>query len=261
MKRSGGRVSKRGGASSQRTAKGKREPAPISAARVDGESRVAAAATPAAPDEGHSEILSAVLPSDAPGVGGSAAPPSEAPAPVVADSNALPQAEGAPQRAPLSAEGAPGAQSSRVEEFLGFRLDREEYCVWIRLIKEIIRPPEITPIPRSPADILGLISLRGTIVPIFNIRRRLGLPTGELGPKARIVVVMLDAGPVGLVVDHVTEVISVDPGALEPPPPTMGEQEASLVTATVRLHDRIVGVLHLERLVAIEPQASLRAAA
>lgn len=173
----------------------------------------------------------------------------------------MPSADRASQRPALGADVPAGAQSGRVEEFLGFRLDGEEYCVWIRSIKEIIRPPEVTPIPRSPADILGLISLRGTIVPIFNIRRRLGLPTVETGPKARIVVVVLDAGPVGMVVDHVTEVISVDPAALEPPPPTMGEREVSLVTATVRLRDRVIGVLHLERLVTIEIDRPLRAAA
>ncbi len=156
---------------------------------------------------------------------------------------------------------APWTSAGRVEEFLGFRLDREEYCVWIRSIKEIIRPPEITPIPRSPAEILGVISLRGTIVPIVNIRRRLGLPAGDIGPKARIVVVALDAGPVGMVVDQVTEVISVDPAALEAPPPTLGEREASVVTATVRHQQRIVGVLHLDRLVAMAPEAPLRAVA
>lgn len=151
--------------------------------------------------------------------------------------------------------------SRRIEEFLGFRLDNEEYCVWIRSIKEIIRPPEITSIPRSPSEIRGLISLRGTIVPIFDIRRRLGLPAGDMGPKSRIVVVVLDAGPVGMVVDHVTEVISVDADALEPPPPTMGEREATVVTATVRVRDRIIGVLHLDRLVAMNTDAPLRAVA
>jgi purine-binding chemotaxis protein CheW len=191
----------------------------------------------------------------------SASPARPALAPDVAEPSGHQPAGGGPQQTPGIAESPPGAQSGRVEEFLGFRLDSEEYCVWIRSIKEIIRPPEITPIPRSPANILGLISLRGTIVPIFNIRRRLGLPTSDMGPKARIVVVVLEAGPVGMMVDQVTEVISVDPGVLEPPPPTMGEREASLVTATVRLHDRIVGVLHLERLVAIETETPLRAAA
>lgn len=163
---------------------------------------------------------------------------------------------------PLSSdETDPRTSASRIEEFLGFRLDHEEYCVWIRSIKEIIRPSELTPIPRSPEDILGLISLRGTIVPIFNIRRRLGLPAADIGPKARIVVVVLDAGPVGLVVDHVTEVISIDPDALEPPPPTLGEREASLVTAIVRFQERIVGVLNLDRLVAMDTETPLRAVA
>jgi len=237
---------------------GKRALASLSTSHGGTEAQVAAVATPPT-HEGGAENLPPALPPDAPDVGRSAAPERQGPAD--AGRVGLPPTEGVPMLAPLAAEAPQGVQSSRAEEFLGFRLDSEEYCVGIRSIKEIIRPPEITPIPRSPADILGLISLRGTIVPIFNIRRRLGLPTGDVGPKARIVVVVLDAGPVGMVVDHVTEVISVDPGALEPPPPTMGEREAPLVTATVRLRNRIVGVLHLERLVAIETESPLRAAA
>ncbi|HET8760533.1 MAG TPA: chemotaxis protein CheW [Nitrospiria bacterium] len=155
----------------------------------------------------------------------------------------------------------PAESGRRVEEFLGFRLDNEEYAVRIRSVREIIRPTEITPIPRSPADILGIISLRGTIVPIFDLRRRLGLPRRESDHKSRIVVIVIDGAPVGMVVDQVTEVIMADPEGLEPPPTTMGEQEASFVTATLRHRERLLGVLHLERLVAIEPVTPLRAVA
>lgn len=200
----------------------------------------------------------AAVPSSAVDIGRCAAPAEGPPTTaVIPDSSPAPM--GLPL--PLEVESSDRAPGGRAEQFLGFRLDCEEYCVWIRSIKEIIRPPEVTPIPRSPSDILGLISLRGTIVPILNIRRRLGLAGGSVGPKSRIVVVVLDAGPVGMVVDHVTEVISMDPNALEPPPPTMGEREASLVTATVRVRDRIIGVLHLERLLAIDAEAPLRAVA
>lgn len=190
---------------------------------------------------------------------GECAAPAEGPPTTAVVPESSPASKGLPS--PLEVQSSDRPTGGRAEQFLGFRLDREEYCVWIRSIKEIIRPPEITPIPRSPSDIVGLISLRGTIVPILNIRRRLGLSGGNVGPKSRIVVVVLDAGPVGMVVDHVTEVISMDPDALEPPPPTMGEREASLVTATVRVRDRIIGVLHLERLVAIDAETPLRAAA
>ncbi|MFZ5862604.1 MAG: chemotaxis protein CheW [Nitrospirota bacterium] len=177
--------------------------------------------------------------------------------------------DGAPERveAPYggSAEPSSGAAVSeapeaRVEEFLGFTLDAEEYCLWIRSVREIIRPTDITPIPRGPANIMGIISLRGSIVPIFDVRRRLSMPARDHDSKSRIVVVVIDGAPVGMVVDHVTEVINAEADALGPPPTTMGEREAGFVTATLRHRERLIGVLHLERLVAVDA-SSARAAA
>ncbi|MEO5656150.1 MAG: chemotaxis protein CheW, partial [Nitrospiria bacterium] len=140
-----------------------------------------------------------------------------------------------------SAEGAEGLRpSSRIEEFLGFQLDTEEYCVWIRSVKEIIKPIEVTPVPRSPRLILGLISLRGAIVPIFDVRRRLGFPDRPVTPQSRVIVFILDVGAVGILVDRVTEVMSVDPQVLEPPPVTLGEREAAFVTATLRFKERLI---------------------
>lgn len=187
---------------------------------------------------------------------------SSAPAPEP-NKTAPPAAPAPPPAAPgLAVPEAPaGPVGRRIEEFLGFCLGSEEYGVWIRAVKEIIRPLEITPIPRSPQDILGLISLRGTIVPIFNIRRRLGLPPHSMTSESRVVVCMLDCGPLGLLVDRVTEVFSTDSEALEPPPATLGEREAAFVTATLRYRQRLIGVLHLERLVAIEPPAAAQAVA
>ncbi|MFZ5874826.1 MAG: chemotaxis protein CheW [Nitrospirota bacterium] len=169
----------------------------------------------------------------------------------------------APTPAPVGPpppEAAAGEPDARSEEFLGFSLDTEEYCMWIRSVREIIRPTDITPIPRGPVDIMGIISLRGSIVPVFDIRRRLSMPPREPDPRSRIVVVMIDGAPVGMVVDHVTEVIGAEPGSLGPPPTTMGEREAGFVTATLRHRERLIGVLHLERLVAVDP-ALPRAAA
>ncbi len=256
MKRPGGPSETRRPSRPRRTTERRRGAATKSAVHA-ADSPVVAVAEPPIADPHLDASDSAVCPPPSDAGAEESASSTKDPTPVAA----VPASSSAPTGTPTPPQGGERTSSSRVEEFLGFRLDNEEYCVWIRSIKEIIRPPEITPIPRSPADILGLISLRGTIVPIFNIRRRLGLPGGTVGPKSRIVVVVLDAGPVGMVVDHVTEVLSVDPNLLEPPPPTMGEREASLVTATVRLRDRIIGVLHLERVVAIDAEAPLRAAA
>jgi chemotaxis signal transduction protein len=76
-----------------------------------------------------------------------------------------------------------------------------------------------------------------------------------------VIVFSLDTGAVGILVDRVTEVISVDPETLEPPPATLGKEEAAFVTAIVPFRDRLIGVLHLERLVAIEPSEAVRSAA
>jgi purine-binding chemotaxis protein CheW len=161
---------------------------------------------------------------------------------------------------PVASDTALGAADERSDEFLGFRLDAEEYCLWIRSVREIIRPTDITPIPRGPEDIMGIISLRGSIVPVFDVRRRLSMPHREPDHKSRIVVVVIDGAPVGMVVDHVTEVISAEPDALGPPPTTMGEREAGFVTATLRHQERLIGVVHLERLVAVDAAAQRAAA-
>jgi purine-binding chemotaxis protein CheW len=190
--------------------------------------------------------------------------------PAAAPSDPSGRAEGAPRAQaeasdavtvePVAPEGALGEPDARSEEFLGFRLDAEEYCFWIRSVREIIRPTDITPIPRGPEDIMGIISLRGTIVPVFDVRRRLSMAHRDHDSKSRIVVVMIDGAPVGMVVDHVTEVISAEPGALGPPPTTMGEREAGFVTATLRHQERLIGVVHLERLVAVDTAAPRAAA-
>ncbi len=228
-----------------------------------------------APKRGRAVL--AAVPASVPSHDPAPVPPLEAVIPVttpiaqVEFSTAVPE----PIETPVSVAAAPPPQAPgiavpeapssparhRAEEFLGFCLGSEEYGVWIRSVKEIIKPIDITPIPRSPEDILGLISLRGTIVPIFNIRRRLGLPPHSTTSESRVVVCVLDCGPLGLLVDRVTEVFSPDLDALEPPPVTLGEREAAFVTATVRYRQRLIGVLHLERLVAVEPPAAVRPAA
>jgi len=152
-------------------------------------------------------------------------------------------------------------QGARTAEFLGFCLGSEEYAVGIRAVREIIKPPEVTTIPRCTPEIVGLISLRGAIIPIVNIRRRLGLTTDTTGGQARIIVFSVETGAVGILVDRVTEVISADPSTLEQPPATLSEREAAFVPAVLRARGRLIGILDLERLVTMDSSSGLRAVA
>lgn len=109
-------------------------------------------------------------------------------------------------------------------ELLAFELFGEAYAVDIQLIREIVRVPPITEVPRAPADVLGVMSLRGEVLPVFDLRRRLGLPPSEEEPSKRARVLVLDAGEglVGVLVDRVAQVVRLDPSSIEPTPQGLG---------------------------------------
>src|SRR5512133_2192846 len=90
-----------------------------------------------------------------------------------------------------------------------FRLLDDLYAVDIMRIKEIIRPQKLTTLPKAPAFIDGVINLRGAVIPVVDLRKRFNMPERESAATTRLLIVRLSAQIVGLVVDDVTEVITV----------------------------------------------------
>lgn len=103
-------------------------------------------------------------------------------------------------------------------EFLCFRVCREQYAINIMEIKEIIKPREITEVPRSPDFIKGVLSLRGIIIPVFNMMRRLHLESVENSLRERIIVVSRGEELFGIQVDEVLQVVRIPEGSIEAPP-------------------------------------------
>jgi purine-binding chemotaxis protein CheW len=132
-------------------------------------------------------------------------------------------------------------------ELLGFMLSDEEYALDILEIKEIVRLQPITAVPRSPAWLKGIVTLRGVIVPIFDLRSRLGLQEIEHGTDTRIVVVYRGEELAGLIVDRITQVMRVGIDAIEPPPQTIAVVEAEFLRGVARFRDRLVILLNLAR--------------
>lgn len=156
--------------------------------------------------------------------------------------------EGAAGAGPRGAAGV----SAQVE-LLGFLLADEEYAIDILEVKEIVRLQPITAVPRSPDWIRGIVTLRGVIVPIFDLRRRLGLAETEQGADARIVVAHRGDELAGLVVDRITEVVRVPAERIEPPPQTIGVSEAEYLRGVVRFEERLVILLNLARVLEAGP--------
>jgi purine-binding chemotaxis protein CheW len=139
------------------------------------------------------------------------------------------------------------AAPSALRELLAFRLAKEEYAVDIAAVGEIVKPRAVTEVPFAPAFCPGIVSLRGRIVTIMDLRRRLGLPAGELGRGARIVVAH-DAGrTVGLLVDGVTGVVRLPAGAVEPVPVVVGGVDGEFLHGLGRIDGRLLILLNLPR--------------
>ena len=147
----------------------------------------------------------------------------------------------------------PGVDASRrtdspVVQLVGFRLDNEHYAIAITKIQEIILMKPITRIPQVPEFIEGLINLRGSVIPIVNLRKRFGLAAREVDDETRTIVVNIHDKTVGCIVDAVTQVMRINREQIQPPPLSVLSVSHQYVAGLARLEDRLLIILDIERL-------------
>ena len=133
-------------------------------------------------------------------------------------------------------------------QFVGFRLDRSDYAVAIRRVQEIILMPAITRLPQTSADVEGLMNLRGTVLPVINLRTRFGVPPKPFDEHTRVVVVNVQSRTVGFIVDSVSQVMRVAEDQLQPPPPGIASVASAAISGLFRDGDRLVIALDVDRL-------------
>lgn len=136
-------------------------------------------------------------------------------------------------------------------QFIGLRLGAEEYVIEITKAREILLFDEITYVPRVAGHFEGVINLRGVVVPVINLRAKLGMAAVPLTPGARIIITESASGaPVGLLVDAVTSVIRLPESGIEPASAAVGEVAAEYIKGIGRAGAAIVGWLDVDKLVA-----------
>lgn len=148
------------------------------------------------------------------------------------------------------------AAAEATEHLATFFLAREEYGVEVRQVQEIRRVAEITSVPRAPEFMRGVINLRGRILPVLDLRRRLGLGEVETGRASRIVVVRLRERLLGLLVDGASQVLKIPVSQVEPPPAEVVERGGGYIRGVAKLDDRLIILVDLERLLASELAAA-----
>ena len=135
------------------------------------------------------------------------------------------------------------------KQFITFRLGAQEYGVDIMVVREIKGWSETTAIPNAPHFIRGVINLRGIIVPIMDLRARFGMELTEQTQTNVVIIIITGARTTGLLVDAVSDIISVEPTSIRPIPQLGSGAHESLLTGLVALDNRMVSLVSLEGLI------------
>jgi purine-binding chemotaxis protein CheW len=141
------------------------------------------------------------------------------------------------------------AQTSELEQQLVvFDVGDESFGVDIDSVQEIIRMQVITRVPGAPEFVEGIINLRGRIIPVIDLRRRIGLARAAVSKSSRIVVVEIDGPTVGMIVDGVSEVLRLSEESVEPPSSVVSSDDSDYIKGIAKLDDRLITLLQLDRL-------------
>lgn len=137
------------------------------------------------------------------------------------------------------------------DQLVTFSLANEEFAFPIGIVQEIVRPPAITKVPNAPSYIEGIANLRGNILPIVNLRDRLGMCGKEIDDSSRIVVINAGGAMIGGIVDSVSEVVHIETKIIDPPPAVVGSVDGQnlLGVAKINAGKRLIMILASEKLI------------
>lgn len=141
-----------------------------------------------------------------------------------------------------SATTAPGATS----EYLSFRLGAVEYGIGILKVQEIRSYTQPTHIANAPDELLGVINLRGVIVPIIDLRLKLRCPSATYTAATVVIVLNLEHKVIGVVVDSVSDVVQLEPACIQPMPQLQTGADGSFITGLANLEERMLILLDTE---------------
>ena len=135
---------------------------------------------------------------------------------------------------------------------VGFQVGRETYGVPITSLHEIVRVPEITAVPDAPAYVEGVINLRGKIVSVIDLRKRLGEKKVNSTRRNRILVIEHNGRLAGLIVDSASEVLKIPASDVEQSPTSFPEGGTNCVTGLGKYKGRLIVLLDMKRLLDLE---------
>ncbi len=148
----------------------------------------------------------------------------------------------------MSTEETNRKELSTANRYLTFFVDDEQYGLDISRIKEIIAPIDITHIPKTPDFVKGVINLRGSIIPVVDVRLKFDMEEREMDVNTAIIIYEVDKVSIGFIVDQVEDVLSIDEHHISEAPSFGSNIDTSFIENVAEVDDHVIMLLNLERI-------------
>lgn len=132
-----------------------------------------------------------------------------------------------------------------LRQLISFMVGSEEYGMELLSVKEVIRAPTVTRLPRAPSFVKGIINLRGDVIPVVDLRDKFGLEATADTAATRVIVVDVEGRLVGMVVDSASQVVRIPADQIEPPPPVAGGLPSEIIKGVGKIDGRLVILLNI----------------
>ncbi|MEP3439229.1 MAG: chemotaxis protein CheW [Hoeflea sp.] len=142
-------------------------------------------------------------------------------------------------------------------ELIAFTIGEQEFCVEVMAVREIRGWTPATPLPHSPDYVCGMINLRGVVLPVMDMSLRLGMAATVPSPRHVIIVIHVAGQLIGLLVDAVSDIVTVSSGEIQPAPDVSKEMDRDFILGIIPIEGRMVCLIQLNALFgAIESEAA-----
>ncbi|WP_373073732.1 chemotaxis protein CheW [Sulfurimonas sp.] len=139
-------------------------------------------------------------------------------------------------------------QLNTSSRYLTFFVDGEQYGVDISRIKEIIAPINITHIPKTPVYVKGVINLRGSVIPVVDVRLKFGMEEKEMDMESAIIIYEVNKVSIGFIVDNVEDVLSIDSKNISDSPSFGSGIDTSFIESVAEVDNEVIMLLNLEKI-------------
>lgn len=160
----------------------------------------------------------------------------------------------------FSTQSSNAGATNQILEIIAFRLHNQDFCVRTTAIREIRGWAPAMPLPHTPPDVLGVMNLRGTVIPIIDLARKLGMTKAEPNERSAIVVAEVHGMAIGLLVDGVSDILTIGQELLQPVPDVSATVTKAYADGIVTYQNSMICFLNLERMFGEDETRMLSAA-